>query len=100
MSSTSSSTNMQTASEHSLEKRASASAIETAATPANPSNLKGESDGAKPAAASVVGGPKFEVPNLNKLFFKKLAISAILITLVFWGKYEASCIPVNASFLD
>jgi hypothetical protein len=83
---------MQSTSEHSLEKKASASAIETAAIATNPHNLKGESSDANPAAVGVVGGPKFEVPNLNKLFFKKLAISAILITLVFWGKYDTSFI--------
>ncbi|RAO69141.1 uncharacterized protein BHQ10_005153 [Talaromyces amestolkiae] len=84
MSSKSLSTNMQSASEHSLEKRASTSAIETAPTQADALNSKVESDDAKPASTSVIAGPKFEVPNLNKLFFKKLAISAILITLVFW----------------
>lgn len=80
---------MQSASEHSLEKRASTSAIETAPTQADALNSKVESDDAKPASTSVIAGPKFEVPNLNKLFFKKLAISAILITLVFWGKHQA-----------
>lgn len=80
---------MQSASEHSIEKRASTSAIETAHTQADALNPKSESRDAKPVPVNVVAGPKFEVPNLNKLFFKKLAISAILITLVFWGNYQS-----------
>lgn len=63
---------MQSASKHSLEKRPSASAIETAVTPADPLNPRGESGDAKSAAVSIVAGPKFEVPNLDKLFLSYL----------------------------
>lgn len=85
---------MQSVSETSLENKADESVIKTAtptATPAHP--LKNDND-VKPN--NVVGGPKFEVPNLDKMFFKKLAISSILIALVFWGE-QSTCSKLSLS---